>query len=287
MPSAELTTASLSLSANGGEAAQHDRRFLRRLASLASKVFDRTAVLLLLAAVWEVAPRVGLTDPVFLPPLSEVLAAGWQLTLKGQLTEHLGASLGRALVGFLLAIVIAIPLGLLIGWVPRVANFLNPLIEVLRNTAPLALLPVFILLLGIGEVSKISLVVYSAAWPLLINTIGAVRQVDPLFIKAARTMGATPLQLFHKVILPAALPSIFVGVRIASASAVLVLVAAEMVGAKAGLGFLIIYSQYNFQIDLMYFGILAITSIGLAFNYALLWLERRFTGWKISADAKG
>jgi NitT/TauT family transport system permease protein len=278
---------SLSLSSSAEDGVSPHKRFLNRASSLAIGVFDRSAVLILLAAFWEIAPRVGLTDPVFLPPLSEVLVSGWNLALKGQLSEHLGASLGRALLGFLLAIVLAIPLGLLIGWVPRVANFLNPLIEVLRNTAPLALLPVFILLLGIGEVSKISLVLYSAAWPLLINTISAVRQVDPLYIKSARTMGATPLQLFRKVIVPAALPSIFVGLRLASASAVLVLVAAEMVGAKAGLGFLIIYSQYNFQIDLMYFGILAITAIGLAFNYALLWLERRFTGWKISADAKG
>lgn len=282
----EALTASLPLSASEGGTIPQHKRFLNRLVSLSSFVFDRSAVLLLLAAVWEIAPRVGLADQVFLPPLSEVLASGWELARNGQLAEHLGASLGRALGGLLLGVVLAIPLGLLIGWVPRVANFLNPLIEVLRNTAPLALLPVFILLLGIGEVSKVSLVIYSAAWPLLISTIGAVRQVDPLYIKSARTMGATPLQLFRKVILPAALPTIFVGIRLASASAVLVLVAAEMVGAKAGLGFLIIYSQYNFQIAQMYFGILAITTIGLAFNYALLWLERRFTGWKISADAK-
>ena len=279
--------ASLPLSEGNEQGALQHKRFLNRVISFASSVFDRSAVLILLAALWEVAPRIGLADQVFLPPLSEVLASGWELVRNGQLAEHLEASLGRALLGLLLGIGLAIPLGLLIGWVPRVANFLNPLIEVLRNTAPLALLPVFILLLGIGEVSKVTLVIYSAAWPLLISTIGAVKQVDPLYIKSARTMGATPLQLFRKVILPAALPSIFVGMRLASSSAVLVLVAAEMVGAKAGLGFLIIASQYNFQIAQMYFGILAITVIGLSFNYALLWLERRFTGWKISADAKG
>ena len=241
---------------------------------------NRTAILVVLAVLWEAAPRLGLTDATFLPPLSEVLQAGWDLALSGQLAEHTGASTFRALSGFLIAIVYAIPLGLAIGWYRRVAEGLNPLIEILRNTAPLALLPVFILLLGIGEVSKVALVIYSCSWPLLLNTIAGVQQVDPLLIKSARTMGATPLQLFTKVILPASVPTIFVGIRLASASSILVLVASEMVGAKAGLGYLIIYAQYNFQIAQMYFGIIAITSIGLLFNFLLERLERHFTAWK-------
>jgi NitT/TauT family transport system permease protein len=142
---------------------------------------------------------------------------------------------------------------------------------------------VFILLLGIGETSKITMVIYSCAWPLLLNTVAAVKQVDPLLIKSARTMGATPQQLFRKVILPAALPTIFVGIRLASASAMLVLVASEMVGAKAGLGYLIIYSQYSFLIPQMYFGIVGITVIGLFFNAILEALERYFMRWKGAA----
>lgn len=240
----------------------------------------RVAILLVIALLWEIAPRAGLADATFLPPLSEVIASGWDLALNGQLYEHTAASLLRALSGFLIAIAYAIPLGLAIGWYRRVADTLNPLIEVLRNTAPLALLPVFILLLGIGEVSKVALVIYSCSWPLLLNTISAVQQVDPLLVKSARTMGATPLQLFTKVILPASVPTIFVGIRLASASSILVLVASEMVGAKAGLGYLIIYSQYNFQIAQMYFGILAITAIGLVFNEVLERLERSLTRWK-------
>lgn len=254
-------------------------RTRRALAWLADKA-NRGAILVAIAVLWELAPRLGLADPTFLPPLTEVLAAGWELARNGQLAEHVGASLFRALSGLLIALAYAIPLGLAIGWYRRVAEGLNPLIEVLRNTAPLALLPVFILLLGIGEVSKVALVVYSCSWPLLLNTIGAVQQVDPLLVKSARTMGATPLQLFAKVILPASVPTVFVGVRLASASSILVLVASEMVGAKAGLGYLIIYSQYNFQIAQMYFGILGITAIGLLFNLVLERLERRLTRWK-------
>jgi NitT/TauT family transport system permease protein len=221
-----------------------------------------------------------LADPTFLPPFSEVMSAGWQLAQSGELYDDVAASLLRALSGFLISVVLVIPLGLAVGWYGRLGDLLNQLIEICRNTAPLALLPVFILLLGIGEVSKVTMVIYSCAWPLLLNTIAAVKQVDPLLIKSARTMGATPQQLFRKVILPASLPTIFVGIRLASASAMLVLVASEMVGAKAGLGYLIIYSQYSFLIPQMYFGILGITVIGLTFNAILEALERRFMRWK-------
>ncbi|KRD26544.1 ABC transporter permease [Acidovorax sp. Root267] len=251
-----------------------------RLARRVANGAWRSGLVLALAVLWELAPRLGLTDPTFLPPLTEVLAAGWVLAQNGQLWEHTFISLARSLGGLSIAVVAAIPLGLAIGWYQRLGQALNPLIELLRNTAPLALLPVFLLLLGIGEVSKLSIVVYACAWPLLLNTIAAVRQVDPLLVKSARTMGATPRQLFVKVILPASVPTIFVGIRLAAASAMLVLIAAEMVGAKAGLGYLIIYAQYSFLIGDMYFGIIAITAIGVSLNFALQKLERHFTAWQ-------
>ena len=243
----------------------------------------RSGLVLALVLLWELAPRLGLTDATFLPPLTEVLAAGWTLAQNGQLWQHTSVSLARALGGLSLAILFAIPLGLAIGWYQRLGSALNPLIELLRNTAPLALLPVFLLLLGIGEVSKVAIVIYACAWPLLLNTINGVRQVDPLLVKSARTMGVTPAQLFLKVILPASVPTIFVGIRLATASAMLVLIAAEMVGAKAGLGYLIIYAQYSFLIADMYFGIIAITAIGVTLNFALEKLERHFSAWKPAA----
>jgi NitT/TauT family transport system permease protein len=242
----------------------------------------RSLLVVALLALWEVIPRLGLTDRAFLPPFSDVIAAGWQLAQSGELYDDVAASLLRALSGFLISVVLIVPLGLVVGWYTRLGDLLNQFIEVCRNTAPLALLPVFILLLGIGELSKVTMVVYSCAWPLLLNTIAGVKQVDPLLIKSARTMGASPQQLFCKVILPAALPTIFVGIRLASASAMLVLVASEMVGAKAGLGYLIIYSQYSFLIPQMYFGILGLTVIGLTFNAVLEALEQRLMRWKVA-----
>jgi len=243
-------------------------------------LLQRSAAILLVAALWELAPRLGLVEPAFLPPLSEVLTTGWELINNGQLMSHLAASLQRSLFGFGMAILFAVPMGLAIGSSRRVENFLFPLFEVMRNTPPLALLPVFILILGIGESSKNALVIYACSWPILLNTISGVRGVDPLLIKSARTMGVTRIDMLRKVVLPAALPTVFTGIRLAGATSLLALVAAEMVGATAGLGYLIQYAQYNFKIPHMYVGILAITVVGLVFARLLQWLERRFTSWK-------
>lgn len=250
------------------------------------RIVRRSVAILAFIAIWEAAPRLGLVERAFFPPFSEVLRTGWLLARNGQLESHIAASLSRSLTGFGIAIVYAVPLGLAIGWFKGFADILSPLLETFRNTAALALLPVFLLLLGIGESSKIALVIYSCTWPILLNTISGVRNVDPLLIKSAKTMGLSSYELLRKVVLPASVPTIFVGIRLAGAYSLLVLVAAEMVGAKAGLGYLIIYSQYNFQIPHMYVGILTTTALGLVFTQILMWIERRFTSWKAPVGAE-
>lgn len=230
--------------------------------------------------LWEIAPRVNLVDPTFVVPFSTAVDALWQLAESGQLADDASASLSRAGSGFGLSLAIAIPLGLLIGWYPRVASLFSPLLELFRNTAALALLPVFTLLLGIGETSKIAIVTYACLWPVLLNTISAVRSVDPLLIKSARSLGLSTPVLFWRVVLPASVPSVLTGVRLAASASILVLIAAEMVGAKEGLGFLINASQQNFSIANMYAGIIAISLIGVLVNYLLLLVERRLTRWQ-------
>ncbi|MCO8068253.1 ABC transporter permease [Acinetobacter schindleri] len=245
-----------------------------------SSGFKRSIALVIFFTLWEILPRMGTVNAAFLPPLSQVFQTGWELYQSGQLSRHLSISLQRSAIGFSLALLFAIPLGLLIGWYKLVSETLNPLLELFRNTTALALMPVFILFLGIGEVSKISLLVYACTWPILLNTISGVQNVDPLLIKSARTMGLPPYQLFRKVILPAAVPTIFVGIRLAGATSILALVAVEMFGSKAGLGYLIIYSQFSFEIPQMFVGILIMTVLGLAFNHGLLAVEKHFTKWK-------
>ena len=257
---------------------------LRRLPGLLLSGAIKSVAVLALLLLWELAPRFELVDRTFLPPFSEVLDAWYGLLQSGQLADNTWASLTRSLSGFGLAVAIGVPLGLLIGWYRPVANLLSPLLELFRNTAALALLPVFVLILGIGETSKISIVLYACLWPILLNTISAVRSVDPTLIRLARSLDLSAPRLFQKVILPASVPVIFTGVRLAGAVSILVLVAAEMVGAKAGLGYLINASQYNFAIPQMYAGIVTISVIGLVFNQLLVALERRFTAWRAPLD---
>jgi NitT/TauT family transport system permease protein len=240
----------------------------------------RSVVIAAFLLLWEAAPRIGLLDRVFLPPLTEVLAATWDLAADGRLWDHVSASLARALAGFLIAVAAAVPLGVLIAWYRPVADLLLPILELFRNTAALALLPVFVLLLGIGEASKIALVVFACTFPILLNTITGVRTVDPLLIRSAVSLGFGPLALFRKVVLPAAVPSVFTGVRMAGASSILVLIAAEMVGSQSGLGYLINSAQLNFLIHDMYAGILTIAVVGVSLNGLLVVLERRFSRWR-------
>lgn len=244
----------------------------------------QSIVILLLLILWEIAPRMGLVDPTFFPPFTKVAESWWGLVISGDLYAHFQASILRSLFGFGLAILVSIPLGLIIGWYPLASELLNPVLEVFRNTAALALLPVFILLLGIGETSKVSIVFFACTFPILLNTINAVRNVDPLLIKAAKSMALPSYRLFYKVILPASIPTIFTGIRMAGSSSILVLIAAEMVGAKEGLGYLINYSQQNFQITQMYAGIITISLLGVAINYLLVSLERKFSSWKSNSN---
>jgi NitT/TauT family transport system permease protein len=249
----------------------------RRFAITALKRVSAVAAFL---ALWQIAPLAGWVDRTFLPPLSEVLAAWWDLAVSGDLAANAGASLKRSLVGFVIAIAVAVPLGLLIAWYRTVAEVVSPLLAVFLNTAAVALLPVFTLILGIGDLSKISIVAYASFWPVLYSTVSGARSVDPLLIKSARSLGTTDLRLFRAVVVPAALPAIFTGIRLAGAASILVLITTEFVGAKAGLGYLISSSQFNFQIPEMYAGILTISAIGVGFNYVLLSIERRFSGWR-------
>jgi len=238
------------------------------------------AGILALALVWELAPRWGLVDSYFIPPLHVVLQAWWELARSGELADHVRASLIRSATGFALATAVAIPLGAAIAWYRPVREFFQPALEIFRNTAALAILPVFTLILGIGETSKIAIVTYACFFPILLSTITGVATVDTQLLRSARVLGLSPVATFRKVVFPAAIPTIFTGIRISGAAAILVLIAAEMIGANQGLGFLINYASMNFLIPKMYAAILTTSVLGLVINYSLVALERRFSRWR-------
>lgn len=235
---------------------------------------------IVLIAIWEIAPRAGLVNDYFIPPFHVVGHTWWDMMRSGELEKHIKASLVRAAIGFFAAIVVAIPLGAAIAWYRPVREFVTPIVEIFRNTAALAILPVFTLIFGIGESSKVAIVLYACFFPILLSTITGVATVDPQLLRSAKVLGLSPVATFRKVVFPAAIPTIFTGIRISGAASILVLIAAEMIGANAGLGFYINYAQFNFLIPKMYAAILTTSALGLAVNYGLVALERHFSRWR-------
>lgn len=261
-----------------------------RSTSLAARYGDRSLGLVGILGfllLWELVPTLGLVSKAYLSPPSEILATIWQLIGSGALFKHLTASLQRSLWGLLLAIGLGVALGLLMGWFTRFEAIVDPILQLFRQTSAFALFPVFILFLGIGELSKVAIIFWASFWPVLLSTIGGVKQVDQLLIHSARSMGASRLFVFRQVVLPAASPSIFTGIRLAGTYCITALVAAEMIGAHSGLGFLTLNAQEVFQIPTMYAGILLLALLGLALNYVLALVERRLTRWRKGLTLNG
>ncbi len=251
-------------------------KWIKKIVGVCYRLFAITIFLL----VWELASRTGLADPIFLPPFSKVFIEFINLLISGELFKHLAISFQRSILGFSLGLVISVPLGLIIGWFKGFERFSDPLLQTFRQTSTLALFPVFILLFGIGEVSKIAIIFWGVQWAILLNTIAGVKNVDPLLIKSARSMGTSSFKIFIKVIIPASVPSIFTGVRLSATTSVLILVAAEMMGANSGLGFLIYDAEVKYQIPKMYAAIISMSMLGLIMNYSLVAIEKRVTRWK-------
>ena len=264
----------------GAPAAPAPRRALARFARSAGRFAERAAGIVLFLALWEALPRLGIVSDAYLSPPSAVLASIGQLLDNGQLWKHVAASLQRSLWGLVLASSAGVLLGLLIGGFRRLAAIVDPVLQLFRQTSAFALFPVFILFLGIGELSKVAIIFWASFWPVLLSTVSGVKQVDRLLVNSALSMGASRRFVFFKVVLPASLPSIFTGVRLAGAYSITALVAAEMIGAHSGLGFLTLNSQETFQIPTMYAGILLLAVLGLLLNYLLALLERRLLRWR-------
>jgi NitT/TauT family transport system permease protein len=249
--------------------------------ALALRVLAAIAVL----AVWEALPRTGLVNASFLTPASEVLGVLRGLAASGELARHAAVSLRRVAYGLAAAVAVGAPLGLALGSFRSFELAFDGPLQAGRQVSAIALFPVFILFFGIGEVSKTVIIFWASVWPVLLNTVAGVKGVDPVLVKSARSMSARGATLFRKVVLPAAAPSIFTGVRLGAAYAFMVLVAAEMIGANAGLGFLVLHSQETFAIPQMYAAIAALAASGLAVNAALLAIERHTTSWRDAAGS--
>lgn len=236
--------------------------------------------IILFLLLWQLVSNLRIVSPIFLPSFTTVFKELIRLIGNGELLGHIGISLFRSLTGFFLGLAFAIPLGLLIGWFKKFEIFIDPLIQTFRNLSVLSILPVFVLIFGIGEVSKIAVIFWGVLWSVIINTIAGVKNVDPLIIKGAQSMGITNKDLFLKVIFPGALPSIFTGIRISATTSILVLIGAEMLGASKGLGYALYFYQANFKTPAMYAVIIVMAVLGVTINYTLTSIEKKAFIWK-------
>lgn len=252
--------------------------------SALGNVLSRYGLLIAFALFWQFAPALGWTNAAVLPPLNAILVALWNGITVGTFSSDILISLQRAGIAFGAAVAVGIPVGLFMGEIRVVERSLDPILQLFRQTSALALYPVFILLLGLGEASKIFVIFWATLFPILLATIGGVKQVDPKLLEMARVYGATRLIVFRRVVLPAALPQIFVGLRLSATTALLLLIAAEMIGANSGVGFQVMNAQYNFQIPMMFAAILLLALLGLSANFILGRLQARLCRWASVKD---
>ncbi|MCC7425291.1 MAG: ABC transporter permease [Alphaproteobacteria bacterium] len=232
-----------------------------------------------LLAILNVAQK--FVNPVFFPGSLKVAASAWEMALTGELAQHLGASLSRVVFGFSIAAVIGVPLGTVAGRNRWISGLLDPIISVLRPIPPIALLPIMVVWLGIGDTSKIIFIAYAAFFQIFLTTYNGVQSVEPLFLRAAQTLGASRWRIFRKVVLPAAMPHIVTGIRLGFSVSFFVIVAAEFIGASAGLGFLIFESRVYFEVDKMMVAAVTIGALGFAFDFTMKRIERRLFRWRL------
>lgn len=251
----------------------------------------------LLVLAWQAACSSGLVTPQALPsPLAvaakwfeylappqprDPAAQSWPAWLvSGELMQDAAGSLRRVISGFLVATVLALPLGLLMGASPGVRAYANPLVQLLRPIPPIAYIPLAILWFGLGDPPALFLIALGAFFPILVNTVSGVAQIDAIYLRAARNLGAGPLRIFLKVMLPAALPFILAGLRVGMGTAFVVVIVAEMIAVNNGLGYRILEAREYFWTDKIIAGMFSIGLIGLAIDLAMEALSRHLLRWQ-------
>jgi NitT/TauT family transport system permease protein len=244
----------------------------------AGRALARSYSIVVVLLLWEVLAR-ALDNVLFLPGIGAVLNALGELARSGELSTDLASSTWRALCGFFIASAVGIPLGLAMGSFARMDDFWGNLISLSFPIPKIGLIPLFILWLGIGDTSKIAVIIAGAIYPVIMNTYSGVKGTPRYLLWSAQTLGASTVELLYKVILPHALPFIFAGLRLAMGIAWILLFAAEMVAATSGLGFRILYAQRLLDTPVVFASLAMIAVLGFAFDRLLYYLGRYACDW--------
>jgi ABC-type nitrate/sulfonate/bicarbonate transport system permease component len=238
----------------------------------------RLATLVVFVFLWHLA-AIRLGNSVLLPTPYRVLQEIYYLAESGDLTMHVAASMSRLLLGFGTAVLVGTGLGLMLGLSRRAERLVDPLLELMRPISAIAWIPMALYIFGIGNTLPVFIIAYAAFFPVILNTAAGVKGVEPVLVRAARTMGVRWPEIVRHVILPASLPSTLTGVRLAASSSFLALIAAELIGAPAGLGFAIQWYGGILDTPSMMAIIVVVSTFGLLADVLLRMLQRRLTPW--------
>ncbi len=238
-----------------------------------------------LLAIWEGGAIVGVVDTRFFPAPTTIFGALGDLLRTGELQGHIAISLQRIAIGFVLGAIPGIVIGLAIGLVPVVRAIVQPLVDATFPIPKIAILPMVIMLFGIGEGSKYAIIAIAVLFLVLINTEAGVRNIDRIYLDVGRNYGASRLMFFTDIAFPGALPLIMAGLKLGMGVALIIIVSAEFVGARNGIGYLIWNSWSTFQVDRMYAGLMVTAILGFVSAVGLSALERALVPWKAAQRA--
>jgi NitT/TauT family transport system permease protein len=229
---------------------------------------------------WELLTRFEIINPFYFPPFSAILVKGYELFASGAIWEHMWFSLANFAIGFFASVVLGVILGVPMGWYKNICKTFDPLLSGIYATPLIALLPLIIMMFGLGAISKIIMTILAAVFPILINTMVGIANTDHRLITMARAFGARDSQIFLKVSLPGSLPYLVAGMRVALGRALVYIVVAEQYGAATGLGYLSSVAAQRFQMAAMFVPIIIIAGLGAGLNELLKTIERRLEKWK-------
>ena len=233
-----------------------------------------------LLLLWELGARVAPDQRLYLPPMTSVIGALGNLFITGPVGWHLAATMGRFLTGFLIAAALGVTLGIALGYIRPLHHLFRTAIELLRPMPSVAIIPVAILTLGIGDSMIVAVTVYASVWPILINTIDGVRHIESTLVDTGRTFGLGRSRILWQIILPGASPYIVTGLRIALSIALILVTTAEMIAGSKGLGFYILDEERSMNSGNMYAGIVIVAALGYALNRLCLAAEARVMKWR-------
>ena len=229
--------------------------------------------------LWEVLSRAEVISPLFFPPPSLILRTLYRLTINGKLIFHLVATLQRLGLGVLLGGISGLILGLVMGWSPRIRVLLDPIIAAIHPIPKLAIFPLIMILFGIGEISKVVAIAIACFFPMLINSMAGVRQLNPVFFEVSRNYGASAWKTFTRIVIPGSLPMVLTGTRLAINMAMVITISVELLAAREGLGVIIWFSWQTMRIEDLYASLIVIAALGIGLNLLLQHLSHQLVPW--------